>query len=239
MPCPNLPQADTASDEFPTSPRRCPSVQPPGGWTSWTLLQAGAVDDGRNRYRACLAAGVTPRAVALRPDIDGSPLAYVVSRNLKRRHLSDDQRRVVAARIANLGRGHEARHVRREAESTRFFHVVRRPAASTPFRSCTCTTRLASGAAPTPGQRGQDKRRGTSRSESIEKSTRDGGVQFCAARRFSSKGSQVQRSQWHSAVEQPQPSDDGVSLRAVRPFRFEARASIITTMAFAIANRVN
>jgi len=65
----------------------------------------GLVLDGRNRYRACVAAGVRPRAVTFRPDVDGDPLAFVISRNLKRRHLSDDQRRLVAAKIANLPRG--------------------------------------------------------------------------------------------------------------------------------------
>jgi N6-adenosine-specific RNA methylase IME4 len=69
------------------------------------VLHEGKILDGRNRYRACVAAGVEPRAVAFRPDVDGAPLAYVVSRNLKRRHLNDDQRRIVAAKIANLGRG--------------------------------------------------------------------------------------------------------------------------------------
>jgi len=52
----------------------------------------------------------------------------------------------------------DARHLQCEVESTRRFHVVQRLATFAPFRSCTFTTRLASGAAPTPGQRGQDKR---------------------------------------------------------------------------------
>jgi N6-adenosine-specific RNA methylase IME4 len=69
------------------------------------VLLDGMVLDGRNRYRACLAAGITPRIVAFKRELHGEPLAFVVSKNLKRRHLNDDQRRFVAAKIANLGRG--------------------------------------------------------------------------------------------------------------------------------------
>jgi N6-adenosine-specific RNA methylase IME4 len=36
---------------------------------------------------------------------DGSPLDYVLSKNLSRRHLTDDQRRIVAAELVTLGKG--------------------------------------------------------------------------------------------------------------------------------------
>lgn len=67
------------------------------------IVFEGKILDGRNRDRACRAAGVTPRFEALPPGVD--PVLYVIDRNLRRRHLTDDQRRLVAARLVNLGRG--------------------------------------------------------------------------------------------------------------------------------------
>jgi N6-adenosine-specific RNA methylase IME4/ParB-like chromosome segregation protein Spo0J len=61
--------------------------------------------DGRNRYRACLLAGVRPW---FKPFDGVDPLAFVVSANLKRRHLTESQRAMVAARLATLRDGQRA-----------------------------------------------------------------------------------------------------------------------------------
>ena len=57
------------------------------------VLHDGKVLDGRNRYRACRHGGVEPRFV----EWDGeSPTAHVLSLNLHRRHLTEDQRAAIA-----------------------------------------------------------------------------------------------------------------------------------------------
>ena len=63
-----------------------------------TLYQ-GRILEGRNRERACDAAGVEPRYV----EFEGKdPAAFVFSQNLARRHLGPSQRAMVAAGMADL-----------------------------------------------------------------------------------------------------------------------------------------
>jgi ParB-like chromosome segregation protein Spo0J len=70
------------------------------------VLFEGAILDGRNRYRACQKAGVVPRFEHWTPCHPGdTPLAFVLSRNLDRRHLNESQRAMIAARLANLPDG--------------------------------------------------------------------------------------------------------------------------------------
>src|SRR6266513_2676135 len=62
----------------------------------------GNVLDGRNRWRACESAGVEIPPDKIRqfnPALDGDPMAWVISINLKRRHLDESQRAYVAANI--------------------------------------------------------------------------------------------------------------------------------------------
>ena len=50
------------------------------------VLLDDMVLDGRNRYKACVAVGIDPRFVKYEGD---DPLAFVISKNLARRHLDE------------------------------------------------------------------------------------------------------------------------------------------------------
>ena len=62
----------------------------------------GHVLDGRNRQDACAELGLVPDLV----EFDGDdPLAFVLSENLARRHLTESQRAMIAAQLVNWEKG--------------------------------------------------------------------------------------------------------------------------------------
>jgi hypothetical protein len=64
------------------------------------VLKDGMILEGRNRYRACLAAGIEPSfACKAYSDQITDPAAYVISANLHRRHLTAEQKREVIAKV--------------------------------------------------------------------------------------------------------------------------------------------
>jgi hypothetical protein len=58
--------------------------------------------DGRNRYLACAKVPVTPRFETYQGD---NPLALVTSLNLRRRHLNESQRAMIAAKLSTMRQG--------------------------------------------------------------------------------------------------------------------------------------
>jgi ParB-like chromosome segregation protein Spo0J len=85
----------------------------------------GTILDGRNRYRACIEAGVKP----FMGEFDGEEkdlVGFVVSANLRRRHLTDDQRAMVAAKLVTSKRGdnqHRAGERTSQAKAAKLLNV--------------------------------------------------------------------------------------------------------------------
>jgi N6-adenosine-specific RNA methylase IME4 len=68
------------------------------------IIHENKIIDGRNRYRACLAAGIEPRFEEWKQN-DMPMLDWVVSKNLHRRHLNETQRSVVAKKLTTFNLG--------------------------------------------------------------------------------------------------------------------------------------
>lgn len=63
------------------------------------ITSGGKILDGRNRLRACELAGVAPRFQGWLPPPGQSPITYVVSLNLRRRHLDASERAMIGAKL--------------------------------------------------------------------------------------------------------------------------------------------
>lgn len=68
---------------------------------SVVLDSEGRLIDGRHRLAACKRLGIEPKITTY----EGDAVAYVISTNLHRRHLTDEQRVAAAAMLANLSKG--------------------------------------------------------------------------------------------------------------------------------------
>src|SRR5262245_59315516 len=60
------------------------------------VVYEGLILDGRNRYRACIEAGLTPRFVQY---CDSDPAGFVISANIHRRHLTSKERRELISKL--------------------------------------------------------------------------------------------------------------------------------------------
>ena len=62
----------------------------------------GRIIDGKHRQHACIELGIDPPR---RKYTGKDPVGFVVARNLRRRHMSESQRAMVAAKLANMRQG--------------------------------------------------------------------------------------------------------------------------------------
>jgi N6-adenosine-specific RNA methylase IME4 len=102
------------------------------------VMLDGKILDGRNRYRAGVAAGIlaedhdwagdwgfiTFSEKDLSAEIfERGPLAYVLSKNLHRRHLDESQRAMIAARLATMRQGEREQAGTSQAEAAEALKV--------------------------------------------------------------------------------------------------------------------
>ncbi len=73
------------------------------GQRDFIMLWKRRLVDGRNRLRACEELGIEPAFTELSEEVD--PVAWVLSHNLHRRHLTTSQRAMVATKLATLLHG--------------------------------------------------------------------------------------------------------------------------------------
>lgn len=93
------------------------------------ILHGGMILDGGNRYRACQAAGVEPRFV----EFDGDNIvSFVLSANLRRRHLSAGQQAAIVASAQDWAKAQARGGDRKsdQSQSVDFDSVEKRSAAS-------------------------------------------------------------------------------------------------------------
>src|SRR3990167_4279058 len=79
-------------------------------------LYEDKIIDGRNRYRACQKANVEPKYKNLNKDT--SPLAYVISANLKRRHLTPSQRATLGVEILPMLEAEAKKRLQQSGQET-------------------------------------------------------------------------------------------------------------------------
>jgi phage N-6-adenine-methyltransferase len=81
------------------------------------VIFEGKILDGRNRYKACIAAGVEP----FRREFVGDFAAarrFVISENLKRRHMTEGERAIAGAKLENVKHGGDRQDANLHLEST-------------------------------------------------------------------------------------------------------------------------
>jgi len=69
------------------------------------IIWKGMIVDGRNRYAACIRGGVAPKIKEKNFESEAECIRFIISTNVHRRHLTTEQRAMIASELAKLGRG--------------------------------------------------------------------------------------------------------------------------------------
>jgi hypothetical protein len=78
------------------------SIKASDGPRESVVVYEDMILDGRNRARACEAIGIEPPYTPFKGD---DPVAFVIDKNLRRRHLNESQRGMAAAKLATMPHG--------------------------------------------------------------------------------------------------------------------------------------
>jgi ParB-like chromosome segregation protein Spo0J len=134
---PALPPSHPLADLFPPLPPEeyaalLDSIRANGQREAIMLHRDGRILDGKNRARVCAELG-KPVASRTFEGKDSEALAYVLDLNLKRRHLTESQRAIIAKRLETLKQGRPGKdailHVSRD-DAARLLNVSPRSIAS-------------------------------------------------------------------------------------------------------------
>ena len=83
------------------------------------IIYEDMILDGRNRYRACIEAGVEPSACLSYVDSHAEAVAYVISANIRRRHLDADTKRKIIESLIKATPEKSDRTLAKEAKADR------------------------------------------------------------------------------------------------------------------------
>jgi ParB-like chromosome segregation protein Spo0J len=79
------------------------------GQTHPVILWRGQIVDGRNRNAACIRAGIKPKTKSMEFADDAEAVRFIISTNIHRRHLTDEQRDQIGARLVTMQQGDPAK----------------------------------------------------------------------------------------------------------------------------------
>ena len=170
-------------------------------------LYDGQILDGRNRYRAAKAMGVS---CDFREYEGSDAAAFVISLNLHRRHLSESQRAMVAAKLANMSLGDNKGAHRSTEGSANLQTLTQQVSQSDAADMLNVSTRSVASAAKLLGDNEAPKE--------VARFVDAGTVSINLATQFSELPQEVQQAAIASVLENSEPAKE-VMREAVKNYR--------------------